>query len=119
MSNTLPQTHTPVAQFHWRGLTTLAALLLVAGALVFILASGDDGTSAAPAVHSIRTSGPNETARGHAAASAAGAEPVLSSGGPNETARGQSAATASSRTTPPAGGPNETARGRAASQAGR
>jgi hypothetical protein len=119
MSNTLQQTHPPVAQLHWRGLTALAALLLVAGALVYFIASGDDGTSAAPAVHSIRTSGPNETARGQAAASAAGAEPVLSSGGPNETARGQAAATASSPGTAPAGGPNETARGLAASQASR
>jgi ATP-dependent protease HslVU (ClpYQ) peptidase subunit len=95
MSNTLPQTHPSVGQLHWRGLAALAALLLVAAALsVYIVASRDDAPSPAPAVHSIGSSGPNETARGQAAASAAGAEPVRS-GGPDETARGIAASQAS------------------------
>ncbi|MEA2623879.1 MAG: hypothetical protein QOH61_2789 [Chloroflexota bacterium] len=120
MSNTLPQTHPSVGQLHWRGMTAIAALLLVAAALsVYLIASRDDGQSASPAVHSITSSGPNETARGHAAASASGAEPVLRSGGPDETARGQAVASASSSGTAPAGGPDETARGIAASQASR
>jgi hypothetical protein len=95
MSNTLPQTHPPIGQLHWRGLTALVALLLVAAALsVYFIAAGDDGPPPAPVGHSISSGGPNETARGQAAASAAGAAPVLPSGGPNETARGLAASQA-------------------------
>jgi hypothetical protein len=42
-----------------------------------------------------QTSGPNETARGQAAASATGASQPTQTGGPNESLRGQSAAAAS------------------------
>src|SRR3954451_8226410 len=119
MSNTLPQTQPNVGQIHRRTIAVLAALLLVAAALsIYFIARADDSPSPAPAVHAIRSGGPNETARGQAVGSAAGAEPVLRSGGPNESSRGRAVGSASGSDSDAAGGPDETARGIAASGAG-
>ena len=78
-------------------LSVLIVTLLVICATVvgvILLTSGDSHSSSPSAVQSSQTSGPNEAARGQAAATAAGAQPSQT-GGPNETARGQSAASAS------------------------
>lgn len=76
-----------------RHLLLLTALLVSASiAIALIWAIGNDSAPVSDQVAPVSSpaSGPDETARGSAAASAAGVVPEQS--GPNETARGQSAA---------------------------
>jgi hypothetical protein len=83
----------------------LAGLMLVlavgATATVLIVSRGDDGTTSSNPPASVSASGPNESARGEAAATASGATGVTV-GGPNEAARGAAAAGAVQRATPAA-----------------
>jgi hypothetical protein len=96
----IPHLHVPV---RLRGvsarlsMTILALLVICAVAVsVILISSGSDSQSGASTVTpSSQVGGPNEAARGQAAATSAGAFQPTQVGGPDETARGQSAATAS------------------------
>jgi preprotein translocase subunit SecG len=74
----------------------VTALVICASiAAVILLSTGSSHRSSASVTPASQTSGPNETARGQAAASATGASQPTQTGGPNESRRGQSAAAAS------------------------
>ena len=95
----IPHLHVPVRLRGVSSRLSMAILaLIVVGAVavgVILISSGSDSQSGASTVTpSSQVGGPNETARGQAAATSAGVfEPTQ--GGPDETARGQSAAAAS------------------------
>ena len=76
--------------------TTIVALLVVCAVAVgvILISTGSSHSSSPSVTRASQTSGPNEAARGQAAATAAGAQPSQT-GGPNEDLRGQSAASAS------------------------
>jgi hypothetical protein len=96
----IPHPHTQVrVRVRPSRLSMLIVTLLVICAVfagVILIASGSDSQSGASSVTpSSQVGGPNEAARGQAAATSAGAFQPTQSGGPDESARGQSAATAS------------------------
>jgi hypothetical protein len=92
---------------------------IAAGISVPLIATNDRSSSlSTPNVTSIRSGGPNESARGQAAGEAAGARPGPGTGGPNETARGQAVHSAAGGSFAPGpGGPNEALRGNVVSSA--
>ena len=90
-------------------IVAVAGVLALAGVLFILLATG-----------SVTSGGPNDNARGIAAATAAGRLErgvVLQPGGPNETARAAAAATTAGVVVIQSGGPDETARGAAVQSA--
>lgn len=97
MSHVVPNTAAP-ARLHPRRaqVVTLFVLLVMAAgiATLLIAQNGDSRTSAVPRIVPTQTSGPNEAARGRAAATAAGVTASPGSGGPNEALRGQAAQSA-------------------------
>jgi hypothetical protein len=94
MSGIAPTT-VPLRLRHTRALIVVTVLLLAAVIAVALVVAigGSDGTSQSNVAPTSQVGGPNEAARGQAAASASGS-PSSETGGPNETARGQAAATA-------------------------
>jgi hypothetical protein len=93
MSHVVPQT-TTTSRLHLgrHHFAALIAVLVVAAAIsVALIASSrsGDSQSTAQSTPSAQLSGPNEAARGQAAATASGVPSAPSLGGPDETARGQ------------------------------
>jgi hypothetical protein len=75
----------------------LGTILVVAATVALVLAlsiGGSESTSRTSVAPTSQVGGPNEGARGQAAASASGS-PSSETGGPNESARGHAAASAS------------------------
>jgi hypothetical protein len=98
MSQLTPHTnvHSPTLAGHRTAIIAALMALLAAGAVIAVIAiSNNHGQSSSqptsvPVTQSV--GGPNEAARGQAAATAAGVQPT---GGPNEILRGNSASDAS------------------------
>jgi hypothetical protein len=113
-----PVTHVSLHSRRIMWLVTLLVLAVVAiGTLVFVIGDDDPVSSTAPVTQQQSIGGPNESARGNAAAGSAGSVSP-ETGGPNETARGNAAA-GSDGSVPETGGPNEAARGQAAANGSR
>jgi hypothetical protein len=96
----IPHLHVPVRLREGSGRLSMAIVTLLAicavAVGVILITSGSESHSSAPSVTpSSQVGGPNEAARGQAAATSAGAFQPTQTGGPDESARGQSAAAAS------------------------
>lgn len=95
MSGIAPTT-VPLRLRRTRSLAVFTALL-VAGLVTLVLVLAIDGptdTSRSAVTPTSQVGGPNESARGQAAATATGSS-ISETGGPNESTRGQAAASAS------------------------
>jgi hypothetical protein len=98
MSQALPTTVAPPRRHSYRRwLAAPLAAVAVAAAVGIPILAQDNQTAPASQTRSTTepTSGPNETARGQAAATSAGVASSPRTGGPNEDLRGQSAHSAS------------------------
>jgi hypothetical protein len=84
--HTTPQVRLPLrsTRLVWAICLFLVAVIIATTAVILI-ANSDNGSASSPAPTTQSLGGPNEAARGQAAATSAGAV----SGGPNETLRGQ------------------------------
>jgi hypothetical protein len=92
MSHVVPQTTTSTRRIHLgrRHLAALVALAAIVATLwIVLIASTNDSQQVQRSTPSAQVGGPNEDARGAAAATAAGVPPAPSLGGPDENARGQ------------------------------
>jgi hypothetical protein len=77
-------------------IVTALVICATVAAVILLTSSGSSHRSGASVAPTSQTGGPNEAARGQAAASAVGASSQpAQTGGPNEAARGRSAAAAS------------------------